>query len=66
MSKRTIAAILIAMIAGAMLTAHDLENGISAIEDTMTKTIESSPANSTPTPGDFPEAYNYGSGKIAD
>ena len=54
------------MIAGAMLTAHDLENGISAIEDTMTKTIESSPANSTPTPDDFPEAYNYGSGKIAD
>ena len=78
------------MIAGAMLTAcgqepseapaSDLENGVSAIEDAMTKQNESYPANSdmtddlrdgssedtTPTPDDFPEAYNYGSGKIAD
>ena len=90
MSKRPIAAILIAMIAGVMLTAcgqepseapaPDLENGISAIEDAMTKQNENYPANpnmtddlrdgssedTVATPGDFPEAYNYGSGKIAD
>lgn len=90
MSKRPIAAILIAMFAGVMLTAcgqepseapaPDLENGISAIEDAMTKQNENYPANPNmtddlrdgssedivATPGDFPEAYNYGSGKIAD
>lgn len=90
MSKRPIAAILIAMFAGVMLTAcgqepseapaPDLENGISAIEDAMTKQNENYPANpnmtddlrdgssedTVATPGDFPEAYNYGSGKIAD
>lgn len=90
MSKKPIAAILIAMFAGVMLTAcgqepseapaPDLENGISAIEDAMTKQNENYPANpnmtddlrdgtsedTVATPGDFPEAYNYGSGKIAD
>ncbi len=78
------------MFAGVMLTAcgqepseapaPDLENGISAIEDAMTKQNENYPANpnmtddlrdgssedTVATPGDFPEAYNYGSGKIAD
>lgn len=90
MSKRTIAAILIAMIAGAILTAcaqkpskapaSGLESGVSAIEDAMTMpnendTMISEPMDdlrdgfskdTTPTPDDFPEAYNYRSGKIAD
>ena len=90
MSKRLIAAILIAMIAGAMLTAcgqepseapaSDLENGVSAIEDAMTKQNKSyfansgmtddlrdgSSENTTPTPDDFPAEYGYGSGKIQD
>ena len=60
--------------------SSDLENGVFAIEDAMTKQNENYPANSdmtddlrdgspedtTPTPDDFPEAYNYGSSKIAD
>lgn len=78
------------MIAGAMLTAcgqepseapaPDFENGVSAIEDAMTKQNENYPANSdmtddlrdgsskdtTPTPDDFPAEYDYGSGKIQD
>lgn len=90
MSKRTIAAILIAMIAGAILTAcaqepskapaSGLESGVSAIEEAMTMPNENdtmisepmddlrdgSSKDTTPTPDDFPEAYNYGSGKIAD
>ena len=59
----------------------ELENGVAAIEDAMTtKPNESSSASTTPiddlrngsstdtvaTPGDFPDAYNYGSGKISD
>ena len=59
----------------------DLENGVAAIEDAMTtKPNESSSASTTPiddlrdgsstdtvaTPGDFPDAYNFGSGKISD
>ena len=56
----------------------ELENGVAAIEDAMTtKPNESSSASTTPiddlrdgsstdtvaTPGDFPDAYNFGSGK---
>ena len=59
----------------------ELENGVAAIEDAMTtKPNESSSASTTPiddlrdgsstdtvaTPDDFPDAYNYGSGKISD
>ena len=59
----------------------ELENGVAAIEDAMTtKPNESSSASTTPiddlrdgsstdtvaTPGDFPDAYNFGSGKISD
>lgn len=59
----------------------ELENGVAAIEDAMTtKPNESSSAFTTPiddlrdgsstdtvaTPGDFPDAYNYGSGRISD
>lgn len=59
----------------------ELENGVAAIEDAMTtKPNESSSASTTPIddlrngsstdtvamPGDFPDAYNYGSGKISD
>lgn len=57
------------------------ENGVAAIEDAMTtKPNESSSASTTPiddlrngssadtvaTPDDFPDAYNYGSGKISE
>ena len=59
----------------------ELENGVAAIENAMTtKPNESSSASTTPiddlrngsstdtvaTPGDFPDAYNFGSGKISD
>ena len=59
----------------------ELENGVATIEDAMTtKPNESSSASTTPmddlrdgsstdtvaTPGDFPDAYNYGSGKISN
>ena len=59
----------------------ELENGAAAIEDAMTtKPNESSSASTTPiddlrdgsstdtvaTPDDFPDAYNFGSGKISD
>ena len=59
----------------------ELENGVAAIEDAMTtKPNESSSASTTPiddlrngsstdtvaTPDDFPDAYNFGSGKISD
>ena len=59
----------------------ELENGVAAIEDAMTtKPNENSSASTTPiddlrdgsstdtvaTPGDFPDAYNFGSGKISD
>ena len=59
----------------------ELENGVAAIEDAMTtKPNESSSASTTPIddlrdgssadtvamPDDFPDAYNYGSGKISD
>ena len=59
----------------------ELKNGVAAIEDAMTtKPNESSSASTTPiddlrdgsstdtvaTPDDFPDAYNYGSGKISD
>lgn len=59
----------------------ELENGVAAIEDAMTtKPNESSSASTTPiddlrdgsstdtvaTPSDFPDAYNFGSGKISD
>ena len=60
--------------------ASGLERGVSAIEDAMTMPSENntvifdpiddlrdgSSEDTTPTPDDFPEAYNYGSGKIAD
>ncbi len=59
----------------------ELENGVAAIEDAMTtKPNKSSSASTAPmddlrdgsstdtvaTPGDFPDAYNFGSGKISD
>lgn len=60
--------------------ASGLESGVSAIEDAMTMPSENDTVipepiddlrdgfseDTTPTPDDFPEAYNYGSGKIAD
>ena len=60
--------------------ASGLESGVSAIEEAMTMPNENdtmisepmddlrdgSSKDTTPTPDDFPEAYNYGSGKIAD
>lgn len=61
-------------------TGSGMENRVAAIEDAMTKSSESSTANSTPiddlrsgsstetiaAPDDFPAAYQYGSGKIED
>ena len=90
MRRNQVFAAMLALLMGVSLTAcgresveapaSELENGVSAIEDAMTKQNESYSANSdmtddlrggssedtTPTPDDFPEVYNYGSGKIAD
>lgn len=58
----------------------NLESGVSAIEDAMTKRNETesssfpagsdlhigTSADTVATPDDFPAAYNYGTGKIED
>ena len=62
-------------------TANELDNGVSAIEDAMSNGRDSSQqtetdevtdlrngtsADTVATPDDFPNAYDYGSGKISD
>lgn len=60
--------------------SSNLESGVSAIEDAMTKRNETesssfpagsdlrigTSADTVATPNDFPAAYNYGTGKIED
>ena len=61
--------------------SSELNNGVSAIEDAMSQTAEPTQkeeesemndlrngtfADTVATPDDFPEAYNYGTGKISD
>lgn len=89
MQRKRIAAALLAIVMAAALTAcsreaaastgNELENGVAAIEDAMTKQNENNtPAESTDdlrsgssadtvaTPDDFPQEYQYGTGRIAD
>lgn len=65
---------------GESSSGSNLESGVSAIEDAMTKRNETesssfpagsdlrigTSADTVATPDDFPAAYNYGTGKIED